>query len=131
MIEAMIGEFSCQIHDGGIYLPERFYKTGDEAEMIMFQEGKWISLQIWRNIPAEEIEILDAEHVNVLKRERFHIGENGYLALPKAFLEQVGTETKVIVAGILSHIEILTVQEMEELEADIENMADIFENLCF
>lgn len=131
MNQYMMGEYCEKIVENGIYLPEKFQFSNKRIKMLLVKEGKWMSIQLFDEI--EEIqELLDyykEEHIEVIKNEIVEISDNGYFRFPELFLQEVSNDTEVIVAGMLNHVEIITLAEMEEMDRSMKTLEEQINDL--
>ena len=129
MKDFMMGEFTQDIIENGLFLPEKFHLNNCTVSMVVLQEKNWVSIQLHQNLTPETLEMLKEEHITILSSELIEITENGFLLLPSSFLEYIGPEQSVVVTGMMDCVEILTLKEMNELKQNMDELESVFEEL--
>lgn len=131
MNQIMVGEYLEKVVENGIYIPKKFQLNHKKVRMLLLKEQEWVSVQLFDNLEniQELISLHEDEHVEVVLNDVVEIPENGFFSLPELFLQKVGDDTEVIVCGVMNHLEIITIAEMEALEKSMKDFEEQLDDL--
>ena len=129
MNDMFMGEFTGKLIDNGVVLPEKFLVSGTTLDMVVLQDGNYRSIQLWKELNEESLQMAQIEGVEIMLHQKVEIPENGFFKLPEAFLEQISDAEHVIIAGVCECIEILSAEEWGELEAQMNEFETLFAEL--